>query len=306
MRTPSLLKKGDIVGIVSVAGRVEEEKVRSAIALLESWGLKVVLGKHVFKSYHQYAGTDKERAEDLQKMLNNPGIKAIFSSRGGYGTIRLMDHLDFQCFRNNPKWVVGFSDVTVLHAYINNVLHIESLHAAMPATFPPKGEKSETTGSLQKALFKGVLSYRVPGHSLNRQGITKAPLVGGNLAVLCSLSGTPMDIYTRKKILFLEDVGEYLYRLDRMMHTLKAGGKLDHLKALIIGGMSEMEDNEIPFGSTPFEIIAEIVRDYDYPVAFDFPAGHIEPNHALIMGRKADLVVKNKEVTLIFRNEARE
>ncbi len=303
MITPSLLKKGNSVGIVSVAGRVAKEKVQPAITLLESWGLNVVLGKHTFGSYHQFAGTDEERTSDLQKMLNNPGIRAVFSSRGGYGTIRLMDHLDFRCFRNNPKWLVGFSDITVLHAYINSVLDIESLHAAMPATFPENGIKSETTDSLRKALFEGVLSYRIPGHSLNRPGKTKAPLVGGNLAVLCSLAGTSMDIDTKEKILFIEDIGEYLYRLDRMMHSLKAAGKLDHLKGLIIGGMTEMEDNEIPFGSTPAEIVAEIVKDYDFPVAYDFPAGHMEPNLALILGRQAHFEVNDEGMNLNYYNE---
>jgi len=304
MRTPPLLKKGDSVGIVSVAGWVAEEKVRPAIALLEDWGLKVVLGKHAFDRHHQFAGTDKERTDDLQKMLNNPGIKAVFSSRGGYGTIRLIDKLDFKCFRNSPKWIVGFSDITVLHTYINSVLGIESLHAAMPATFPENEINSETTKSLRKALFEGILSYRIPGHSLNRPGTAKAPLIGGNLAVLCSLAGAPMDIDTRGIILFLEDVGEYLYRLDRMMHTLKLGGKLDHLKGLIIGSLTEMEDNEIPFGSSPQEIIAGIIRNYDFPVAYDFPAGHMEPNLALILGRQVELEVSNEIVSLNFQNEA--
>ncbi len=300
MITPPLLKKGDTIGIISAAGKVEEEKISPAIALLKTWGLKVVLGKHVFGSYHQFSGRDEERMEDLQKMLDNPEIKAIFSSRGGYGTIRIIDKLNFQKFKKNPKWIVGFSDITVLHSYLNRVLEIESLHAAMPSTFPAKGMESETVSSLKQVLFKGSVSYDCAAYSLNRTGKVKSSLVGGNLSILCSLSGTPMGIDTRGKILFIEDIGEYLYRLDRMIRTLKAAGNLDHLAGLIIGGMTDMEDNDIPFGSSAYEIVFELVKDYDFPVAFNFPAGHMEPNQALILGRKIDFEVNENNIHIRF------
>ncbi len=300
MITPPLLKNGDTIGIISVAGSVAEDKIRPAIALIESWDLKVVLGKHIFGSYHQFSGRDEERMEDLQMMLDNPEIKAIFSSRGGYGTIRILDKLNFKKFKKNPKWIVGFSDITVLHSYLNRVLEVESLHAAMPSTFPAKGMESETVSSLKQALFEGSISYDCADYSLNRTGKVKSFLVGGNLSILCSLSGTPMDIDTRGKILFIEDVGEYLYRLDRMMRTLKAAGNLEHLAGLIIGGMTDMEDNDIPFGSSAYQIIFELVKDYNYPLAFNFPAGHMEPNRTLILGREIDFEVNENSAYMRF------
>ncbi|MCD6596191.1 MAG: LD-carboxypeptidase [Bacteroidales bacterium] len=300
MITPPLLKQGDTIGIISAAGKVEEDKIHPAIALFKSWGLKVVLGKHVFGSYHQFSGSDLDRMEDLQKMLDDPEIKAIFSSRGGYGTIRIIDMLNFQEFKRNPKWIVGFSDITVLHSYLNRVLEVESLHAAMPSTFPAEGMESETISSLKQALFEGSISYDCAGYSLNRAGKVKSSLVGGNLSILCSLSGTPMDIDTRGKVLFIEDVGEYLYRLDRMMRTLKAAGKLKYLAGLIIGGMTDMEDNDIPFGSSAYEIIFELVKDYDYPLAFNFLAGHMEPNRTLILGREIYFEVSDNSAYIKF------
>ena len=300
MITPPLLKQGDTIGIISAAGKVAEDKINPAITLLESWGLNVVLGKHVFGSYHQFSGSDIERMEDLQKMLDDPDIKAIFSSRGGYGTIRIIDMLNFQEFKRNPKWIVGFSDITVLHSYLNRVLEVESLHAAMPSTFPAVGMDSETVSSLKKVLFEGSISYDSAGYSLNRPGKVRSSLVGGNLSIICSLSGTPMGIETNDKILFIEDVGEYLYRLDRMMRTLKAAGNLENLAGLIIGGMTEMEDNDIPFGSSAYQIIFELVKDYDYPLAFNFPAGHMEPNRTLIMGREIDFEVSENSVYIRF------
>ena len=300
MNTPPLLKKGDTIGIISAAGKVAEDKIRPAIVLLESWGLKVVLGKHIFGSYYQFSGSDIDRMDDLQKMLDNPEIKAIFSSRGGYGIIRILDKLNFKEFKRNPKWIVGFSDITVLHSYLNRVLEVESLHAAMPSTFPAKGIESETISSLKQALFEGSISYDCAGYSLNRTGKVKSTLVGGNLSILCSLSGTPLEIDTRGKILFIEDVGEYLYRLDRMMRTLKAAGKLKYLAGLIIGGMTDMEDNDIPFGSSAYEIIFELVKDYNYPLAFNFPAGHVEPNRTLILGREIDFEVNENNAYMRF------
>lgn len=294
MISPPLLKTGDKVGIVSPAGKVQEKKVLSAIKFLESWGLDVCLGDHIFNSFHQFSGTDAERTADLQKMLDDKEIKAIFSSRGGYGTIRIMDQLDFTGFKDSPKWIVGFSDITALHLYLNNILNTESIHAAMPSTFPENGIENESIKSLNNILFKGSGFYKLPESNLNRFGKASAPLIGGNLSILYALSGTRFDMETKGKILFIEDVGEYLYHLDRMMMNLKLSGKLDHLEGLIVGGFSEIKDNEEPFGKTANEIIYESVKDYGFPVVFDFLAGHIDINLALIFGRNIEFEVNER------------
>ncbi len=292
MISPPLLKAGDKVGIISPAGKVNETKILQAVKYLNEWGLEVILGENALGSFHQFSGTDRERTNDLQKMLNDPGIKAIFSSRGGYGTMRLMDLIDFTAFNKSPKWIVGFSDITALHVYLNGLLNMESVHGPMPSTFPDI--ENESLNSLKEILFKGTISYKLPYDKLNRPGITNAPLVGGNLSILYALSGSRFDLVTNGKILFIEDVGEYLYHLDRMMMNLKLSGKLSDLKGLLVGGISEMKDNEVPFGKNANEIIYEYVENFDFPVAFNFPAGHIDTNLGLIFGRNISFVV-NKD-----------
>lgn len=295
MILPPYLKKGDTVAIIATARKISKEEIQPAVTFFESYGLSVLLGKNLFESNNQYAGTDLQRAEDLQWALNDKNIKAIIIARGGYGTIRLMEHVDFTEFKKCPKWVVGYSDVTVLHSAIHNI-GVATLHATMPLNF---SKNQEATRSLIKALLGKLTEIETEENYSNIEGTTSGKLVGGNLSLLYALSGTPYDIDTRDKILFIEDLDEYLYHLDRMMMQLKLSGKLSCLKGLIVGGMTDMKDNAIPFGKLPEEIILDAVRDYNYPVCFDFPAGHIDKNLAMYFGREVELTV-NDTATLKF------
>jgi len=299
MITPSYLKKGDRITIVSPARKVTPAEAEPAIRMFRSWGLEVVEGKHLYASSNQYAGSDEERLSDMQQMLDDDSVRAIISSRGGYGTVRLIDKLDFTRFVQNPKWIVGFSDVTVLHSHIHRHYNIETLHAVMPVNFKEQGDEASSISTLKKALFGEELSYKLPSDPANRKGTCKGQMIGGNLSILYSLAGTDSDISTRGKILFLEDLDEYLYHIDRMMMNLKRSGKLGNLAGLVVGGMTKMRDNDVSFGKTANEIIAGAVSDYDYPVCFNFPAGHQEDNRALILGREVTLEVSD-EVRLEF------
>jgi muramoyltetrapeptide carboxypeptidase len=291
------LIKGDKIGIVAPARKVRPEELEAAIKILKEWGLKVVAGKNLFNEDNQYSGTDKQRTEDLQKMLDDPSIKAIISARGGYGTMRIIDDLSFEKFEKVPKWIIGYSDITVLHSHIHANLNVETLHATMPINF---SKNREATESLRKVLFGEAINYTIPSHPLNRKGNVKGTIVGGNLSLLYALTGSKSDIDTKNKILFIEDLDEYLYHIDRMMLNLKRAGKLSHLKALVVGGMTDMKDNKIPFGKTAEEIILDAVKEYKYPVCFGFPAGHIDKNLALILGRKAELEISVEKVWLKY------
>lgn len=296
MTSPPVLKKGDRIGIVACARKISKEEIASAITILQSWGLEVVLSPNLFKVKDQFAGTDEERTADLQVMLDDASIKAVVSARGGYGTIRLIDQLNFTKFKAQPKWIIGYSDITVLHSHIHN-FGIETIHATMPLNF---GLNEEATNSLKRVLFGESISYEVAVNELNRTGNAEASLVGGNLSLLYALNASPSDIDTKGKILFLEDLDEYLYHIDRMMISMKRSGKLKDLSGLIIGGMSDMRDNSVPFGKTAQEIILDVVKEYNYPVCFDFPAGHIDRNLAMIFGRKVKLKVGDEGSELRF------
>ena len=300
MQIPQYLKKGDKAGIVSPAGRIDAEKTRKAAMTIENWGLQAVFGNHCFAVDNQFAGTDRQRAEDFQRMLDDPEIKAIFCTRGGYGSIRIIGKLDFSKFRKNPKWIIGFSDLTVFHTFLNQILSIESLHAAMLKNFPLNGIDEVDTAMLKNVLFGKKLNYCAEAHKLNRQGTAYGELTGGNLSILYNLRGTPYDIYTKGKILFIEEVGEYLYHLDRMMMNLKISGYLEKLDGLIVGQMTGMKDNNVPFGKSSYQIIREAVEDYNFPVCFGFKAGHDKPNLPLIMGRKLKIEVKPGDCTVLF------
>ncbi len=304
MITPAYLKKGDKVAIVAPAGKIDKKKVDNAVAGLEKWGLSVVLGENIFKTSHQYSATDAQRLSDFQKMLDADDIKAIICARGGYGSIRIIDKLDFSEFKKNPKWIVGFSDITIYHSHIYSNLGVETIHGTMAAGFNADGKPTLATETLKNALFGNILFYDLKPHFLSRNGKAKGILTGGNLAILTSLIGSKSDIDTKGKILFIEDVGEYLYRLDRMMWTMKRAGKLQNLAGLVVGGMKDMKDNDTSFGKTAYEIIAEAVKEYKYPVCFGFPAGHQEDNSAIILGRKISMEV-NKESTRLSYSEAR-
>ncbi len=289
MIRPPFLQNGDTVGITCPARKITRDEIQLAVTILESWGLKVHLGNTIEKIHHQYAGTDQERLEDVQQMLNNPEIKAIIAARGGYGTVRIMDNLNLSKLKEQPKWLVGFSDITYLHAHFNELEGIETLHGAMPIAFPKN--TAEALQSLKDALLGKTLTYNIPSHGLNRNGDMEGKVLGGNLSILYSILGTQTPFNTDNCILFLEDLDEYLYHVDRMMMTLKRSGKLARLKGLIIGGMSDMKDNAIGFGKSSEEIIREHIEEYDYPVCFGFPAGHISDNRSIFLGREAHLSV---------------
>ena len=297
MIRPNYLQKGDTVAIVSTARKVSKKELIPALAILKNWGLNVVLGNSIEAEEHQFAGNDNLRASDFQEMLDNPKIKAIWCARGGYGTIRMIDLLDFSNFKNNPKWIIGYSDVTVLHSHLHQ-LGFETLHAQMPVSIETKTAACVQT--LKNSLFGNNTTITIPSEVSNVTGNAKGVLVGGNLSMLYSLCGSSSSISTKGKILFIEDLDEYLYHIDRMLQNLKRNGMLDQLEGLIIGGMTQMHDNDIPFGQSSEEIILSICDDYNYPIVFNFPAGHIKDNRALILGRKAELIISKTETILTF------
>lgn len=298
--SPPILKSGDAVGIVAPARKVNRDEMEAAIRMIESWGLRVFLAKNLFGSYNQFSGTDIERAADLEEMIENSDVKAIMCARGGYGTVRILDHINLRILQRNPKWIIGYSDITVLHGILNSWFMMETIHGIMPINFPANGVANLSTESLRKILFGEVPEYNVPPHSFNRIGSVQGQLCGGNLSIIASVGGTDSDFFTNDKILFIEDLDEYLYHVDRMMMNLKRSGKLKNCAGLIVGGMTDMNDNKIPFGKTALEIIHEAVAEYEYPVCFGFPAGHLDENLSLIMGRTVTLNVEEGGTTLTF------
>ncbi|MES2837467.1 MAG: LD-carboxypeptidase [Bacteroidota bacterium] len=294
MITPPYLQKGDKIAIVSTARKISETEISAAINYFKNKGFEVVLGNTIGAESNQFAGNDELRVKDFQQFLDDANIKAIVCARGGYGTMRIIDALDFSKFKQNPKWIIGYSDVTVLHSHLQHVVGVKSIHASMPINFVTEGE-NEAMKTLHQALTGNLKHYEFENNnSLNKKGNAKAELVGGNLSLIYALQGSVTDINTDGKVLFLEDLDEYLYHIDRMLLSLKRSGKLSKLKGLIIGGMSDMKDNTIPFGKTAEEIIFDAVKEYNYPVCFNFPAGHIEQNLALIMGAEISLTVDEK------------
>jgi muramoyltetrapeptide carboxypeptidase len=299
MNRPEYLKKGDTLGIIAPSRKIVEEDISVFLSYVEKWGLKVKLGKHLFDSYHQFAGTDRNRAAELQEMIENEEVKAVVCARGGYGSLRTLVETDFTSFEKNPKWIAGFSDITVLHAYLGKFLNCESIHSLMPINFQVDAD-AETIESFRKVLFGEDISYEFPFNHLNKEGEVSAEIVGGNLSILYSLNGTPYFPDVNNKILFIEDVDEYLYHIDRMLMNLMLSGVFNKIKGLVVGSFSKMNDNEIPFGKTAEQIIAEITEKYNIPVAFSFPSGHISSNKTLIFGRQAALRVGKDKSSLSF------
>ncbi len=301
MKKPASLKPGDLIRIVAPSGKVRPENVKASALLLRNLGYKVIEGHNLYNEFHQLAGKDTERIEDLQEALDDKQCKAILMARGGYGLIRILDQLDFSGLITHPKWIAGFSDITVLHAHLHN-LGIETIHSVMPNSFPLNNAIDKPVEHLLKTLSGEPLRYSLAPEILNRQGTASAIITGGNLTMLTSLLGSDSSVNTNGKILFIEDVGEHLYRVDRMMHTLKRAGMLDHLAGLIVGYFNEMLDGSTPFGKSAYEIIAEIVDDYNYPVAFGFPAGHEPVNLPLILGRNTSLTVEHDSTSIFQPN----
>ena len=297
MIIPPFLKAGDTVALVCTARKFFPEDAKPAIDLLESWGLNVKLGTTIGLDNFQLGGTDSERAADFQAQLDDENVKAIWCARGGYGTVRIIDSLDFSKFKKRPKWIMGFSDVTVLHSQLN-VECVASLHSIMPFTVPTAPEEVKDT--LRKALFGETISYTIPSKSYDVNGTASGELVGGNISILYSLLGSKSAIDTKDKILFIEDLDEYLYHIDRMMYNLKRNGYFENVKGIIVGSMTDMHDNEIPFGQNEVQIITEIAKDLSIPIAFQFPAGHQKDNRTLILGQQVAFEVNEKEIKLKF------
>jgi len=300
MIRPPFLQRGDTIGIVAPASYVTETELQPAVELISSWGLKLIFGNHVFKRRNSFAGTDVQRAHDFQLMLDNPGIKAILCARGGYGSIRIINMLNFDTFVRNPKWIAGCSDITVFHAYLQQSLGIESLHSAMLRNIDPKKPDIASLDSLRSILFGELKEYIVKSHPANRTGEAGGVLIGGNLSVLYSLAGTDFDPDTRGKILFIEDLNEYLYHIDRMIMNFKARGKFERLNGLIIGAMNGMKVSQSGFRKPAYELISDAVAGYHYPVLFRFPSGHVHPNMGLILGREVVMKVQPDSCTLTF------
>jgi muramoyltetrapeptide carboxypeptidase len=298
-KTPPYLKKGDTIAITCPAGYMAAEKAQTCINTLQSWGYQVMVGKTLgSKSKNYFSGTDEDRRDELQAMLDDSGINAILFGRGGYGVGRIIDQLDFTKFKKKPKWIIGFSDITVLHSHIYTNFKIATLHAPMAAAFNEDGYKNEFVQSLQKALAGKKAKYKCVTHPFNKKGTAAGELVGGNLCLLAHLTGTPSDINTKNKILFIEDIGEQIYNIDRMLYQLKRSGKLKNLAGLVVGGFTDMKDTDRPFGKTVHEVIQAIVAEYNYPVCFNFPVSHGAANYALKVGGKYQLTITNKQTKL--------
>lgn len=297
MTIPAYLQKGDTVAMVCTARSFSRDEAQEAVSLFESWGLNIVFGSTIDINANQLGGTDEQRANDLQKMMDDDTIKAIWIARGGYGTVRIIDKLDFSKFVKNPKWVIGFSDITVLHSHIHN-LGIATLHAIMPYSVPKA--LSEAKETLRQALFNEDYEIKIPSNSSNKTGDAEGLLIGGNLSIIYSLLGSKSSVDTKNKILYLEDLDEYLYHIDRMFYNLKRNGYFDDLNGLIIGGMTDMHDNQIPFGYDVKQIILDLCKEYDFPICFDFPAGHIPDNRALKLGTKVSLNINNESISLKY------
>jgi muramoyltetrapeptide carboxypeptidase len=299
---PSFLKAGDTVAIVAPSGVLKERtgEIQQAVDLLKSWGLKAVIGKHVFSQANHFAGSDDERCEDFQKALDDPTISAIWCARGGYGTVRILDKLNFTKFKKHPKWLIGYSDITALHNQVHNE-GFESIHAMMCVSLSEDGKGiEETIATFKAAIFGKPLSYTLKGSKFNRTGTVTAPLVGGNLTVLHTMLGSKTSIDTSGKILFIEEIGEYKYHIDRMLQSLKRAGYFDHCKGVIVGDMTKLRKNTTLWGTSVEQLVIDALSEYDFPIAFNMHAGHEKDNRAMILGRTVELTVGREQSTVVF------
>lgn len=299
MTLPPFLKAGDKVGVVSTSNYTEQQYIDGLVQILKEWKLEPVLGKTIGPREGSFAGSDELRQSDLQHMLDNSEIKAVFETMGGYGIIRVIDQVDFGKFKYAPKWMVGYSDTTFLHSHLQGMLNTASIHGTMAADLVD-GYKAASWESLRKALFGEKLTYKIKAHPLNRKGKSEATLVGGTASVLCNAKGTISEVNTNGKILFLEEVGEKHFRLDSYLTSLKKSGKFAYVKGLLVGQLVDIKDDEPPFGKTPEEIVLDAVQEYDFPICFGFPAGHGDVNKALIFGAPVQMNVTAKGTTVTF------
>jgi len=298
MLHPPFLKLGSVIGVTCPSGYVANERVTYAVTILERWGFEVRLGATVGTEHFYFSGTDEDRLMDLQAMLDDPDIDAILMGRGGYGMSRIIDDIDFKAFLKNPKWICGFSDIIVLQNHLQSRFEMPSLHSPMCGAFKPETQDEDYLKTLYAALTGESIHYHVSHSVYNRSGVAKAVLTGGNLAILAHLTGSASEVDTEDKILFIEDIGEYLYNADRLLLNLKRAGKLDNITGLIVGGFTDMQDTERPFGQTIEEIIWDKVKEYDYPVCFNFPCGHQDVNYTLTLGVEHKLIVTDNGASL--------
>ena len=301
---PEYLKKGDTVAIVAPSGVLKNYNayILKAKELLKSWELEVVIGENVFNDNGHFAGTDNQRSADFQLALDDKAIKAIWCARGGYGAMRVIDNLNFEKYKENPKWIIGYSDITAIHNDLHNNKS-ESIHGIMCKSLEKIDvDNNESISLLKKTLFGEKLSYTIEGNNYNIEGNSNGQLIGGNLTLLHCLLGSESSIDTNGKILFIEDLGEYLYHIDRMLISLKRAGYFDNCKGLIVGDFTDIRKNTTPFGRNLKELILDIVREYDFPVSFGFPAGHGEKNYPMILGREINLEVSKQQSTINFSN----
>ena len=295
---PPYLKKGDTIGVVCPAGFMPYEKAETCLQVLQEWGYEVKIGKTLGNQNNYFSGSDEERLNDLQAMLDDDDVHAILFGRGGYGMSRIIDQLDFTSFVLKPKWIVGFSDITLFHSHVLNNYKIAALHAPMAAAFNNREHENEFVQSLRHALSGKKSHYKAEGHPFNRPGAAAGKLIGGNLALLAHATGTPSEIDYSGKILFIEDIGEYIYAVDRMMYQLKRSGKFDQLAGMIFGGFTDIKDTAVPFGQTIDEVLKAHINCFDFPVCFNFPVSHNRENYALKIGVEYELKVSMRKVGL--------
>jgi muramoyltetrapeptide carboxypeptidase len=295
--TPRYLQPGDEIRLISTARTADKSYIDLAVSEIEKRGYKATLGKHLFSKSNQFAGTDEERLADLNDAIRDKNVRAILCAKGGYGTARLLEEVNEYAFHQDPKWICGYSDVTALHSHIYNVFMTQSLHSCMPVGFA--NYTPEAMNSLFDQLAGNEVRYQFAPHDLNRQGNAEGVMIGGNLSVLYSLLGSTAQVSPSGKILFIEDLDEYLYHIDRMMLALDRARILENLSGLVVGGMTDMNDNAVPFGKTAEEIISERVAEYDFPVAFNFPSGHFNDNRTWVHGKKRRLTVRNGQPSLL-------
>jgi muramoyltetrapeptide carboxypeptidase len=300
---PELLKSGDTISILAPSGVLNnfDNKITKAINIFKSWGLNVVLGNHIYDKNGHFAGTDKNREKDFQKALDNKNIKAIWCARGGYGAVRIIDKLNFDNYLKNPKWIIGFSDITVIHNKLN-FLNSESIHAMMITGFEDIGQNNDSLSKLKNVLFGDSLSYSITSNKNNKTGKSEGIIVGGNLTLIQSTIGSKTELKMKDKILFIEEIGEYAYHIDRMLYSLKRAGYFENCKGLIVGQISDVKKNTTDFGRSINELILDVLDEYNFPILFDFPAGHEKTNFPIILGRKVILEVSKSDSKVIFYN----